>query len=102
MCFWFAIKYNVLNGKIFINIKKEPNAISISVKDTGVGISDKDQNQIFERFYRVDKARSRKLGSSGLGLSIVRQVCNIYAATLSLESKLNEGTTITAKFPINK
>ena len=95
-----AIKYNKLNGKIYITIKKEDNAISISVKDTGVGISDSDQSQIFERFYRVDKARSRKLGSSGLGLAIVRQVCNIYAATLSLESKLNEGTTITAKFPV--
>lgn len=97
-----AIKYNVLNGKIYINIKKEDNFVTISVRDTGVGISDKDQNQIFERFYRVDKARSRKLGSSGLGLSIVRQVCNIYAATLSLESKLNEGTTITARFNLNK
>lgn len=97
-----AIKYNVLNGKIYINVTKEDNFVTISVRDTGVGISDKDQNQIFERFYRVDKARSRKLGSSGLGLSIVRQVCNIYAATLSLESKLNEGTTITARFNLNK
>ncbi|MBP5445892.1 MAG: hypothetical protein J6Y28_06950 [Acholeplasmatales bacterium] len=96
-----AIKYNVLNGKIYVTIKKEIDGVLISVKDTGVGISDNDQKQIFERFYRVDKARSRKLGSSGLGLSIVRQVCNIYAATLSLESKLNEGTTISAKFPLN-
>ena len=97
-----AIKYNVLNGKIYVTVKKEINAISISVRDTGVGISEGDQNQIFERFYRVDKARSRKLGSSGLGLSIVRQVCNIYAAELTLESKVNVGTTITCKFPINK
>ena len=97
-----AIKYNVLNGKIYVNITKDNEFVTISVRDTGVGISDKDQNQIFERFYRVDKARSRKLGSSGLGLSIVRQVCNIYAATLSLESKLNEGTTITARFNLNK
>ncbi len=97
-----AIKYNVLNGKIFVNIKKNNNQVTISVKDTGVGISENDQKQIFERFYRVDKARSRKLGSSGLGLSIVRQVCNIYAATLSLESKLNVGTTITAIFDLNK
>ena len=97
-----AIKYNVLNGKIFVTIKKNNNQVTISVKDTGVGISENDQKQIFERFYRVDKARSRKLGSSGLGLSIVRQVCNIYAATLSLESKLNVGTTITAIFDLNK
>ena len=97
-----AIKYNVFNGKIFVTVKRKDNQVIISVRDTGVGISDKDQNQIFERFYRVDKARSRKLGSSGLGLSIVRQVCNIYAATLSLESKLNVGTTITAIFDINK
>lgn len=97
-----AIKYNVLNGKIFVTIKKNNNQVTISVKDTGVGISENDQKQIFERFYRVDKARSRKLGSSGLGLAIVRQVCNIYAATLSLESKLNVGTTITAIFDLNK
>ena len=97
-----AIKYNVLNGKIYVTIKKNNNEVSISVRDTGVGISENDQKQIFERFYRVDKARSRKLGSSGLGLSIVRQVCNIYAATLSLESKLNVGTTITATFDLNK
>ncbi len=97
-----AIKYNVLNGKIYVDITKTNNEVSISVRDTGCGISDSDQKQIFERFYRVDKARSRKLGSSGLGLSIVRQVCNIYAATLSLESKLNVGTTITAKFNLNK
>ena len=97
-----AIKYNVLNGKIYVDITKDNDFVTISVRDTGVGISDKDQNQIFERFYRVDKARSRKLGSSGLGLSIVRQVCNIYAATLSLESKLNVGTTITCKFNLNK
>ena len=97
-----AIKYNVFNGKIYIDVKRKDNQVIISVRDTGVGISDKDQNQIFERFYRVDKARSRKLGSSGLGLSIVRQVCNIYAATLSLESKLNVGTTITAIFDLNK
>ena len=97
-----AIKYNVLNGKIYVTIKRNENHVSISVRDTGVGISENDQKQIFERFYRVDKARSRKLGSSGLGLSIVRQVCNIYAATLSLESKLNVGTTITATFNLNK
>ena len=97
-----AIKYNVLNGKIFVDVIKNKNEVTIAVKDTGCGISDSDQNQIFERFYRVDKARSRKLGSSGLGLSIVRQVCNIYAATLSLESKLNVGTTITCKFDLNK
>ena len=97
-----AIKYNVLNGKIYVDVTKNNNEVTISVKDTGCGISDSDQNQIFERFYRVDKARSRKLGSSGLGLSIVRQVCNIYAATLSLESKLNVGTTITAKFDLSK
>ena len=96
-----AIKYNVLNGKIYIDVTRDNDEVTISVRDTGCGISDSDQKQIFERFYRVDKARSRKLGSSGLGLSIVRQVCNIYAATLSLESKLNVGTTISARFNIN-
>lgn len=96
-----AIKYNVLNGKIYVDVTRDNDEVTISVRDTGCGISDSDQKQIFERFYRVDKARSRKLGSSGLGLSIVRQVCNIYAATLSLESKLNVGTTISARFNVN-
>lgn len=94
-----AIKYNVLNGKIYVDIKGEEDNVIICVMDTGVGISSQDQTQIFERFYRVDKARSRKLGSSGLGLSIVRQVCNIYGASISIESKLKEGTKISIKFP---
>jgi two-component system phosphate regulon sensor histidine kinase PhoR len=90
-----AILYNRHNGEIDINLTNR----SLIIKDTGIGIPEKYQKRIFERFYRVDKAKSRKLGGTGLGLSIVKHICINYKLTLDLHSKLNEGTIIAIKFP---
>lgn len=91
-----AIKYNKENGKIIVNI----NSIDriLEVKDTGIGVSETDKNRIFERFYRVDKAKSKELGGTGLGLAIVKHICINYKIKISVESKLNEGTNFYLKF----
>ena len=93
-----SIRHLDKNGKITITCKNDNEYVYFEFKDNGTGVSDENISKIFDPLFTTNK--SRKI--SGLGLSIVRQVCNIYAATLSLESRLNEGTTITARFNINK
>lgn len=93
-----AIKYNKVNGSIVITLKNH----ILSIKDDGIGISSDDINRIFERFYRVDKSRSRELGSTGLGLSIVKHICNKYHYDLSVDSILGVGTTFTINFNKNQ
>ena len=94
-----AVKYNKENGSIKIDITKEINSIKIVIKDTGIGIPVNDQSRIFERFYRVDKGRSRQLGGTGLGLAIVKHIVSHYQGTITLESKVDEGTTFTILLP---
>ncbi len=89
-----AIKYNKVNGNILISLTNH----LLTVKDSGIGISNEDIGRIFERFYRVDKSRSRELDSTGLGLSIVKHVCNKYHYDLSVDSILGVGTIFTVKF----
>ena len=89
-----AIKYNKENGVIHIELTKE----YFSVSDSGIGIPDDEQNRIFERFYRVDKAKSKTMGGTGLGLAIVKHVCENHGFDIQLESKINEGTKITIIF----
>jgi two-component system phosphate regulon sensor histidine kinase PhoR len=72
--------------------------VILKVKDTGIGIDPKDHERIFERFYRVDKARSKQVGGTGLGLSIVKHSCILNNATTRLESALNEGSTFIVEF----
>lgn len=91
-----AIKYNKENGKVIITIDKEKN--HLSVEDTGVGIKEEDLDRIYERFYRVDKARSKDVGGTGLGLAIVKHVCSVYDFTISTNSIYNQGTKITINF----
>ena len=95
-----AIRYNKDEGEINIKIDNENQTLSIS--DTGIGIPEKYQDRIFERFFRVDKARSRKLGGTGLGLSIVKHICLNNDIQISLDSKENEYSTFTLKFPTNE
>lgn len=90
-----AIKYNKENGTVKVIVKED----SLLVSDTGIGISKENQSRVFERFFRVDKARSRKNGDTGLGLSIVKHLCNYYDCSLSLQSVLGEGSTFLVKFP---
>lgn len=93
-----AIKYNKENGLIKVTVRKEENEIKVTVKDTGIGIPQEDQERVFERFYRVDKSHSKEIGGTGLGLSIVKHGAASMGASISLESVLGEGTAITLSF----
>ena len=94
-----AIRYNVDGGRVDISIKENEDHVILMVQDTGIGISEKDQQRIFERFYRVDKSRSKQTGGTGLGLAIVKHIAEQMNAKLQLDSTLGKGTTITIFFP---
>lgn len=94
-----AIKYNVDGGKVDINVSERIDGVTVRVSDTGIGIPPEAQSRIFERFYRVDKSRSRKMGGTGLGLSIVKHIVSLYKGTIRLESKVGEGTSIEIFLP---
>lgn len=93
-----AIKYNKTNGKITIKLQEVSNNVILSIKDTGIGISKEDLDRIFERFYRVDKSRSKDSGGTGLGLAIVKHSLIVNNATIKVESELKKGSTFTVTF----
>ena len=93
-----AIHYNVENGKIIVEISKDKKETKITVADTGIGIEKENIPRLCERFYRVDKSRSKKTGGTGLGLAIVKHICALYNAELSIESEIGIGTTISIVF----
>ncbi len=90
-----AIKYNVENGKVDVSVKDGDGYVSLSVKDTGIGIPEKYLDRVFERFFRVDKSRSKATGGTGLGLAIVKHTAEYLGGTVSVKSRENEGTQIT-------
>jgi two-component system phosphate regulon sensor histidine kinase PhoR len=95
-----AIKFNRPGGEVRIGVHREPSSlIAITIADSGVGIPYEDLPRIFERFYRVDKARSRQVGSTGLGLSIVKHVVERMKGTVNVESQLGRGSTFTIRVP---
>lgn len=94
-----GIKYNVPNGNVSISLKKNEEYSILAVADTGCGIPEEALSKIFERFYRVDKARSRESGGSGLGLSIVRNMVERNHGRIQVESKVGVGTVFTIEFP---
>ena len=94
-----AVKYNRENGRVQVTVKQEANNLLIAVADTGIGLPKASQGRVFERFYRVDKGRSKKMGGTGLGLSIVKHIVQFYNGSISLESQVNVGTTITVRLP---
>ena len=97
-----AIKYNHEGGSLKVTVGIEDGKAFAVFSDTGIGISDEHQSRIFERFYRVDKSRSKKIGGTGLGLSIVKHIVAYHSGEIQLESELEKGTTITVKLPFNE
>lgn len=93
-----AIRYNVPDGKVEVYVGKQGGSTILRVSDTGIGIPDADKERVFERFYRVDKSRSRETGGTGLGLAIVKHIIEIHDGTIQLESEIGKGTTITVNF----
>lgn len=92
-----AIQYNVDGGKVTVKLSKEAERVKISVIDTGIGISPEHQRRIFERFYRVDKSRSKETGGTGLGLSIVKHAVQFHNGNVTLKSEVGKGTTVTVE-----
>jgi len=90
-----AIKYNTLGGKVDVKINSAGGHAEITVTDTGIGIPQSAQSRIFERFYRVDKSRSKKTGGTGLGLAIVKHIVMAYNGSIELKSTIDKGTSIT-------
>ena len=94
-----AIKYTPEQGEIRISLRQEDGDLVWRVRDNGIGIPEEDQEHIFERFYRVDKARSRETGGTGLGLSIVRQMVKMHGGTISVNSESGKGTEFVVTLP---
>lgn len=97
-----AIKYNHEGGSLKVTVGVEDGKAFAVFSDTGIGISDEHQSRIFERFYRVDKSRSKQTGGTGLGLSIVKHIVAYHSGEIQLESEPEKGTTITVKLPFNE
>jgi signal transduction histidine kinase len=95
-----GVKYNRPGGRVDVSLEAAHGTYVLRVTDTGIGIPQHDLGRIFERFYRIDSARSRETGGTGLGLSIVRHAAELHGGTISVESLLGEGTTFTVTLPI--
>lgn len=94
-----GIKYNVENGYVHIKAFKEKGKVVFIIKDSGIGIAEEHIQRIFERFYRVDKGRSRNMGGTGLGLSIVKHIVNLYSGNIRVNSRVGEGTEFIIQLP---
>lgn len=97
-----AIKFTPEKGTIHAKLETEGGTIRCQVCDDGIGIPASDQMHIFERFYKVDKAHSRSLGGNGLGLSLVKKIVGLHGGNITVESRLNEGSTFTVTLPVKK
>ena len=95
-----AVKYNRQGGSVTVNVSKTGKSVLLSVKDTGIGIPAEYRERIFERFYRIDSARSKGIPGTGLGLSIVKHAAQLHGAHISLESEPDAGTEIKLEFPV--
>ena len=97
-----AIRYNHAGGKVVVSVQENSEGAVLAVRDTGIGIPSEYQQRVFERFYRVDKSRSKATGGTGLGLAIVKHIAMLHGAKITLESKPGEGTLIRVIFPRNR
>lgn len=94
-----AWKYTPPGGRVWVRVLRRPSELKVEFEDTGIGIEPADQQRVFERFYRVDKARSRELGGTGLGLSIVKHLASSLGAQVSLESQPGRLEPLRVHFP---
>ncbi|MBQ2701007.1 MAG: GHKL domain-containing protein, partial [Clostridia bacterium] len=97
-----AIKYTQPGGRVRVSMEKIGRNVTIMVKDNGPGIPQKDQAHIFDRFYRVDKARSRETGGTGLGLSIVHQIVMLHGGEITVESQEGKGSLFRVELPVHQ
>lgn len=97
-----AVKYNRGNGRVFVELEASPKTkqCRLIVQDTGIGIPKEDLPHVFDRFYRVDKSRSREVLGSGLGLSLVKLIVKLHGGSITIESQQGEGTTVTVTLPM--
>ena len=95
-----AVKYNRPGGRVTVTLAREGEQAVLTVADTGIGIPPESQGRVFERFYRVDKGRSRAAGGTGLGLAIVKHIVALYNGQIHLASVVGSGTTITVRLPL--
>ncbi|MEK7244262.1 MAG: ATP-binding protein, partial [Thermodesulfobacteriota bacterium] len=94
-----AIKYNVPDGRIDISVRKESEFIVTEITDTGIGIPEGDLEKVFDRFYRVDKSRSKESGGIGLGLSICSEIIRLHGGRIGIRSKTGAGTVVSVYLP---
>jgi two-component system sensor histidine kinase SenX3 len=97
-----AVKYSNRGGRVSVTAQRTDHSVEISVADQGVGIPARDIDRIFERFYRVDRARSRETGGTGLGLAIVRHIATNHGGDVAVRSREGEGSTFTLRIPIEE
>jgi heavy metal sensor kinase len=95
-----AIKYTPRGGRVSMEMATCPQQATVRIRDTGVGIPQEDLPHVFERFYRVDKSRSRETGGSGLGLSIARKIVELHGGRIGIQSEPGQGTTVTVALPV--
>lgn len=96
-----AIKYTPQGGHVAISVQRQNGSALVEVEDDGIGIPEQDIDKIFDRFYRVDKARSREMGGTGLGLSIAKWIAEIHRGTITVESEVDKGSKFSVTIPIN-
>jgi signal transduction histidine kinase len=95
-----AIKYNIAGGWVQVTLDADNKYFYVTVADSGIGIPEEYQDKIFERFYRVDKARSRETGGTGLGLAITKSIVQMHKGAIKVASKEDEGTTFSVRIPL--